>query len=59
LILGGAQAVTDDGVIVLTYDKGSLFGERAITERKLRAIDIVATQKTFVLKIDPNTFLQI
>lgn len=59
MVRGGAQAVTEDGVIVLTYDKGSLFGERAITERKLRAIDIVTTEQTFVLKVDPDSFLQI
>jgi len=59
LVRGGAQAVTEDGVIVLTYDKGSLFGERAIIERKLRAIDIVTTEQTFVLKVDPDSFLQI
>lgn len=59
MVRGGAQAVTEDGVIVLTYDKGSLFGERAIIERKLRAIDIVTTEQTFVLKVDPDSFLQI
>jgi len=53
LICGSAQAITDDGVIVINYTEGSLFGEKAILTGNLRAINIVALENTFVVKIDP------
>lgn len=36
-----------------------MFGERAILENKVRAIDIVATQNSIVFNVDPELFLNV
>lgn len=36
-----------------------MFGERAILENKVRAIDIVASHKSLVFNVDPELFLKV
>lgn len=56
---GIAQAVIENGTIVLTYKVGMIFGERAITENKTRSIDIISQGNVQVYAFDPNSFLKI